>query len=82
MKTIDFVGISRKQNDAQEAVCVCSFWGCCVLATALMATAIILPVVKEATEITHWIGLVLEAFSIALAYIAYWIKRYAIQDIK
>ena len=78
-KEIDMVAITPSKANAQHLTCLISFIASIVFAVGLMLLACVLPaMVTEVTEITCWISMALEAASIGLCYVAFWIKTRAL----
>lgn len=77
-KNIDMVAIEVTKANAQNMTCFITFVATTVLAIALMLVACVLPAKSTVTEITCWTSMLLEAISIGLGCIAYWIKRNAL----
>ena len=77
-KNLDMVAIDVTKANAQNMTCFITFLATTVLAIALMLVACVLPAMVTVTEIICWISMVLEALSIGLGCVAYWIKRNAL----
>ena len=78
-KTIDAVALPVSKANAQHFCCFITFLATGLLAIAAMLVACVLPAMMETvTETTCWISMGLEAVSIALGYVAAWIKRNAL----
>lgn len=73
-KTIDMVAITPQKANAQNLTCFVAFIASAVIAVILMLVACVLPALVTPTAVICWISMALEAASIGLAYIAYWIK--------
>ena len=78
MKTHTLDTIEPKRKIAQEIVCYCAFYMCCVIAAGLMIGAAILPTMVDVTAKTCWTSMVMELFAIIFGYVAYWIKHYTL----
>ena len=74
-KNIDMVAIETKKANAQNLTCFITCIVSAAIAAILMIVACVLPAVVTVTEIICWVSMALEAVSIALGFIAYWIKR-------
>lgn len=78
-KTIMYEAITAKKANAQSLTCFIAFITATALAIVLMLVACIVPaMIANVTEVTCWASMVLEATSIALGYVAYWIKKNAL----
>lgn len=78
-KYIDMVAITPKRANAQTLTCFITFLATALLSIALMLVACVLPTMVETVkETTCWISMGLEAASIVLGFVAYWIKRNAL----
>ena len=78
-KTIDMIAITPAKANAQNFTCLVTFVAAAFLAIAMMLVACVLPaMVVNATETICWISMGLEAASIGLGCIAFWIKRNAL----
>lgn len=78
-KVIDMVALTPKRANAQVLTCFITFIMTAFISIAMMLIACVLPtVVKTVNEITCWISMGLEAASIALGCVAYWIKKNAL----
>lgn len=77
-KNLDMVAIDVTKANAQNMTCFITFIAATILAIALMLVACVLPAMVTVTEIICWISMVLEALSIGLGCVAYWIKRNAL----
>jgi hypothetical protein len=72
------VAITPKKANAQSLTCFVTLIVTACLAAILMITAFILPTMLTVTEIICWVSMALEAASIGLGAVAYWIKRNAL----
>ena len=77
-KNIDMVAIEVTKAHAQNMTCFITFVATAILSIALMLVACVLPAMVTVTEIICWISMFLEAVSIGLGCVAYWIKRNAL----
>ena len=77
-KILEMVAITAKKANAQSLTCFVTFITAIALAVILMLVACIVPAMVNTTEVTCWASMALEAISIGLGYIAYWIKRNAL----
>ena len=78
-KTIDMVAITPNKANAQSLTCCITFIATALLAVALMLVACVIPaMISSVTEVICWISMGLEAVSIGLGCIAFWIKRNAL----
>ena len=78
-KTFDMVAITPQKANAQSLTCCITFISTAFLAVALMLVACVLPArISNVTEIVCWISMGLEAISIGLGCVAFWIKRNAL----
>lgn len=77
-KNIDMVAIEVRKANAQNMTCLITFIAAVTLAVGLMLVACVLPAMVDVTEIICWISMFLEAVSIGLGCVAYWIKRNAL----
>lgn len=78
-KTIDAVAMPVEKANAQQYTCFITFVTTGFLSIALMLVACVLPaMITTVTEITCWISMGLEAISIGLGCVAFWIKRNAL----
>ena len=77
-KILEMVAISAKKANAQSLTCFITFITAIALAVVLMLVACIVPAMVDTTEVTCWVSMALEAVSIGLGYVAYWIKRNAL----
>ena len=79
-KAIEMVAFSTKKANAQNLTCFIAFIAATALAIIFMLVACVVPaMITNVTEVTCWISMALEAVSAGLAYVAYWIKRNALQ---
>ena len=79
-KTVEMVAITIKKANAQNLTCFTAFIVSTALSVLLMIIACVMPaMIVNVTEVTCWASMVLEATSICLGCIAYWIKRNALQ---
>ena len=74
-KNIDMVAIEVSKANAQNMTCAITFIATSALSIFLMLGACVLPAMVDVTEITCWISMTLEAASIGLGFIAYWIRK-------
>jgi hypothetical protein len=78
-RVIDAVAMPVRKANAQQATCFITFLVTGLLAVATMLIACVLPAMMETvTETICWISMGLEALSIALGYVAAWIKTHAL----
>ena len=77
-KNIDMVAIEVTKANAQNMTCFITFVATTVLAIALMLVACVMPAMVNVTEVTCWLSMTLEAISIGLGCVAYWVKRNAL----
>ena len=77
-KNIDMVAIEVGKANAQNMTCFIAFAAAAIMAIALLLVACVLPAMVDVKETTCWISMGLEAISIGLGYVAYWIKRNAL----
>lgn len=78
-KILEMVAITAKKANAQSLTCFITFITAIALSVVLMLVACIVPaMIANVTEVTCWVSMALEATSIALGYVAYWIKRNAL----
>ena len=79
-KALEMVAMTIKKANAQHLTCFVAFITSIALAIIFMLVACIAPaMMTNVTEVTCWISMALEAVSIGLGCIAYWIKRNALQ---
>ena len=78
MKHYALETIEPKRKAAQEIVCQCAFYTCCVLGAVMLITAFVLPTVTNVTKATCYACMFMELLSAVFGYIAYWIKRYTL----
>lgn len=72
---IDMIAITPKRANAQTLTCFITFLTTALLSIGMVIVACVLPaVVTEITKATCWISMGLEAGSLVLGVIAYWIK--------
>lgn len=77
--TIDMIAITPSKANAQNLTCFITFISTTFLAIAFMLVACVLPaMVTNATETICWISMALEAMSIGLGCVAFWIKKNAL----
>ena len=76
--TIDMVAITPKKANAQNLTCFAAFVVATGISVLLMLVACVLPTIMVVTEIVCWSSMALEAMSIGLGVIAYWIKKNAL----
>ena len=78
-KVIDMVAITPKRANAQTLTCFITFLTTAFISIAMMLVACVLPtMVETVTETTCWISMGLEAASIGLGVVAFWIKKNAL----
>ncbi len=78
-KTFDMVAVTPKRANAQNLTCFIACITAAFLSVTLMIVACVLPaVVNTVTENICWISMGLEALSVALGLVAYWVKRNAL----
>ena len=78
-KTFDMIALPPSKANAQHFTCFITFIATILLAVAMMLVACVLPaMISTVTETVCWISMGLEAVSIGLGCIAYWIKRNAL----
>jgi hypothetical protein len=73
-KFIDMAAVPTQKANAQSLTCFVSFIASASIAVLTMIVAILLPVLCTPTAVICWISLILEATSIGLGGIAWWIK--------
>ena len=78
MKSYTLETIEPKRKIAQEIICYCAFYVCCVITAGLLIVGILLPTFVEVTAKICWISMGMELFAIIFGYIAYWIKHYTL----
>lgn len=77
-KNIDMVAIEVTKANAQNMTCFVTFVAAAFMSVILMLVACVIPAMVNVTEIICWISMILEAISIALGYVAFWIHRHAL----
>lgn len=77
-KDIDMVAITTSKANAQNMTCFTTFIVTTAASIFLMLFACVFPAIVEATKIVCWISMFLEAVSIGLGCLAFWIKRNAL----
>jgi hypothetical protein len=77
-KTIDMVAIPNRKANAQQLTCFASFIASATSAVLVMIVACLLPVMCAPVAAVCWTSMLLEAISICLGFIAYWIKTKAL----
>lgn len=77
-KNIDMVAITPTKANAQNLTCFVAFITATAVAIFLMLSACVLPTVVPVTAIACWFSMLLEAASIGIGYLAFWIKRNAL----
>jgi hypothetical protein len=77
-KTIDMVAITPEKANAQNLTCFITFIVTTAVSIFLMLSACVLPAMVRVTEITCWFSMGLEAVSIGLGYLAYWINKHTL----
>lgn len=77
-KDIDMVAITPKKANAQNMTCFIAFIATTAMAIFLMLTACVLPAITNVTAVICWSSMFLEAMSIGIGYLAFWIKRNAL----
>jgi hypothetical protein len=77
-KNIDMVAIEVTKANAQNITCFITFIVATAVSVFLMLTACVLPAMVRVTEITCWFSMGLEAVSIGIGYLAYWINKNAL----
>ena len=76
---IDLIAITPKKANAQNFTCFITFLVTSLLTIVTMIVACVLPAVaSEVTETICWISMALEAISLVLGIVSYWIKRNAL----
>lgn len=78
MKTYTLDTIEPRRKIAQEIVCYCAFYVCCIIAAGLLIVGILLPTMVDVTTKICWISMAMEFFAIIFGYVAYWIKKYTL----
>ena len=74
-KTVDMIALEVSKANAQNLTCFITFITTAAVSIFLMLVACVLPAIVNVTEITCWISMALEAVSIGLGFIAYWIHH-------
>ena len=74
-KNIDMVAIETKKANAQNLTCFITFIVTTAVSVLLMLTACVLPAMVRVTEVICWISMALEAASIGIGCLAYWIHN-------
>lgn len=74
-KAIAYEAITIKKAKAQHLTCFVAFITSAALSIVLMLVACVMPAMVNVTEITCWSSMILEATSIGLGYISYWIYK-------
>lgn len=77
-KTLDMVAITPEKANAQNLTCFITCIATTALAIFLMLAACVLPTITTVTAVVCWSSMFLEAVSIGLGYLAFWIKRNAL----
>lgn len=77
-KNIDMVAIEVTKANAQNLTCVITFIATAALSIFLILVACVLPAITTVTQIICWFSMALEAASIGLGFLAYWIRRNAL----
>ena len=77
-KTLDMVAITPEKANAQSMTCFITFISTTALAIFLMLFACVTPAIIPVTAVVCWFSMALEAASIGLGYLAFWIKRNAL----
>lgn len=77
-KNIDMIALEVTKANAQNLTCVITFITTTALSVFLMLIACVLPAIVPVTEIICWFSMALEAASIGLGFLAYWIHRNAL----
>ena len=78
-KALDMVAINTPKANAQNLTCFIAFVAACALSIVFMLVACIMPALVNVTKIICWVSMALEAMSAGLGWVAYWIKRNALQ---
>ena len=78
-KILEMVAINTKQANAQSLTCFIAFIAASALAIVFMLVACIMPALVNVTKMTCWGSMIFEAISAGLGWVAYWIKRNALQ---
>ena len=77
-KNIDMVAITPAKANAQNLTCFITFITATAVSIFLMLSACVLPALIPVTEMVCWFSMFLEAASIGIGYLAFWIKRNAL----
>lgn len=78
-KALEMVAMTIHKANAQHLTCFVAFITAIALSILLMLVACVMPaIIADVTEMTCWSSMVLEATSISLGWVAYWIKRNAL----
>lgn len=77
-KEVNMVAVQTKRANAQTLTCFIAFIATAVLAVAMVIAACALPVLFNVTAVICWISMALEAASVGLGFVAYWVKRNAL----
>lgn len=77
-KNIDMIALEVTKANAQNLTCFITFITTTALAIFLMLIACVIPAMVTVTEIICWFSMALEAASIGLGFVAYWIHRHAL----
>lgn len=77
-KTIDMVAITPDKANAQNMTCFVAFITATAFAIFLMIFACVMPTILPVTAGVCWFAMFLEAISIGIGYLAFWIKRNAL----
>lgn len=80
-RNIDMVAIQTKKANAQNLTCFIAFVATAVLAAILMIVACVMPMFVTTTAITCWISMAMEAMSVFLGFVSYWIKVNALSEV-
>ena len=78
-KAIAYEAITIKKAKAQHLTCFVAFIASAALSIVLMLVACVMPAMVNVTEVTCWSSMILEATSISLGYISYWIYKNALK---
>ena len=75
-KAIEYEAMTIKKANAQHLTCFIAFIASAALSIVLMLVACVMPaMITNVTEVTCWCSMVLEATSICLGWVSYWIYK-------
>lgn len=77
-KEIDLVAVQPRKANAQRLTCYAAFLATAMIAFIMMLVACLLPISISVTEDVCYASMTLEAASVGLGFVAYWIKRNAL----